>query len=48
MEILLVIGFWKMYNTMHNAMNLPLEDSVAGYAGRVQGRKAINSSELPR
>jgi len=28
MEIVLVIGFWKMYNTMHNAMGVPLEDPV--------------------
>jgi uncharacterized peroxidase-related enzyme len=31
MEIVLVVGFWKMYNTMHNAMNLPIEDPVQGY-----------------
>src|SRR5437870_378584 len=31
MEIVLVIGFWKMYNVMHNAMDLPIEDPVAGY-----------------
>jgi uncharacterized peroxidase-related enzyme len=37
MEIVLVIGFWKMYNTMHNAMNLPVEDPVAGYTGWVKG-----------
>jgi alkylhydroperoxidase family enzyme len=37
MEIVLVIGFWKMYNTMHNAMNLPVEDPVLGYTGWVKG-----------
>ncbi len=30
MEIVLVIGFWKMYNTMHSAMNVPIEDPVLG------------------
>ena len=30
MEIVLTIGFWKMYNTMHNVMDAPLEDPVAG------------------
>jgi alkylhydroperoxidase family enzyme len=28
MEIVLVIGFWKMYNTMHSIMDLPIEDPV--------------------
>lgn len=28
MEIVLVVGFWKMYNTMHTAMAAPLEDPV--------------------
>ena len=28
MEIVLVVGFWKMYNTMHAAMAAPLEDQV--------------------
>ena len=28
MEIVLVVGFWKMYNTMHTAMGAPLEDPV--------------------
>lgn len=27
-EIVLVTGFWKMYNTMHTAMGVPLEDPV--------------------
>jgi len=31
MEIVLVVGFWKMYNTMHSAMNLPIEDPVLSY-----------------
>lgn len=26
MEIVLVVGFWKMYNAMHTAMAAPLED----------------------
>ena len=29
MEIVLVVGFWKMYNTMHTAMGLPLEEPIA-------------------
>jgi AhpD family alkylhydroperoxidase len=32
MTIVLVAGFWKMYNTMHTAMAAPLEDPVM--AGR--------------
>jgi Uncharacterized conserved protein len=36
MEIVLVMGFWKMYNTMHTAMGVPLEDPVAQEAGWVQ------------
>lgn len=41
MEIVLVIGFWKMYNTMHNAMNLPIEDPAIAYANWVNyGRQA--------
>ncbi len=31
MEIVLVVGFWKMYNTMHSAMNLPIEDPVQAF-----------------
>jgi len=30
-EIVLVIGFWKMYNLMHRAINVPIEDPVMGY-----------------
>jgi uncharacterized peroxidase-related enzyme len=36
MEIVLVMGFWKMYNTMHTAMGIPLEDPVATEAGWVK------------
>jgi alkylhydroperoxidase family enzyme len=32
MEIVLVMGFWKMYNTMHTAMAAPLEDPVLDFA----------------
>jgi alkylhydroperoxidase family enzyme len=32
MEIVLVTGFWKMYNTMHTAMGAPLEDPVLAYS----------------
>jgi alkylhydroperoxidase family enzyme len=31
MEIVLLVGFWKMYNLMHVAMAVPIEDPVAGY-----------------
>ncbi|MCC7409936.1 MAG: carboxymuconolactone decarboxylase family protein [Phycisphaeraceae bacterium] len=31
MEIVLVVGFWKMYNTMHTAMAAPLEEPVKAY-----------------
>ena len=30
MEIVTLIGFWKMYNMMHAAMALPIEEPVAG------------------
>ena len=39
MEIVLVIGFWKMYNVMHNAMALPIEDPVKGYTDWVNYEK---------
>ncbi|MET7992116.1 hypothetical protein ABZU76_14540 [Amycolatopsis sp. NPDC005232] len=32
MEIVLVTGFWKMYNTMHSAMAALLKDAVANFA----------------
>jgi AhpD family alkylhydroperoxidase len=31
MEIVLVIGFWKMYNTMHSIMDLPIEDPAMAF-----------------
>ncbi len=31
MEIVTLVGFWKMYNIMHVAMNVPLEDPVLAY-----------------
>jgi uncharacterized peroxidase-related enzyme len=34
-EIVLVMGFWKMYNAMHSAMGVPLEDPVLHEAGWV-------------
>jgi uncharacterized peroxidase-related enzyme len=36
MEIVQVVGFWKMYNTMHSAMAAPLEDPVLAYSDWVQ------------
>ena len=31
MEIVMVTGFWKMYNMMHVAMAVPIEDPVQEY-----------------
>ena len=28
MEIVMVMGFWKMYNVIHSALGVPLEDPV--------------------
>ena len=36
MEIVLVTGFWKMYNMMHVAMAVPIEDPVQEYRRWVQ------------
>jgi len=36
MEIVLVMGLWKMYNAMHSAMGLPVEDPVTEYTDRVR------------
>ena len=30
MEIVITVGFWKMYNSMHEAMKLPIEEPVLG------------------
>jgi len=40
MEIVLVVGFWKMYNTMHTAMDAPLEDPVAQFSDWVEVQPA--------
>ena len=32
MEIVLAIGFWQMYNVMHSAMAVPIEDPVIALA----------------
>ena len=32
MEIVLVVGFWKMYNTMHLAMGAPIEEVAADHS----------------
>lgn len=32
MEIAYLIGFWKMYNTIHSALAAPLEDPVRSFA----------------
>jgi alkylhydroperoxidase family enzyme len=31
MEIVMVVGFWKMYNTMHSAMGVPLEEPMLAF-----------------
>lgn len=36
MEIVLVVGFWKMYNTMHNAMGIESEPSVIAFKNFVE------------
>jgi alkylhydroperoxidase family enzyme len=41
MEIVLVVGFWKMYNTMHSAMAAPLEDPVLDYCELVNVAPAV-------
>lgn len=38
MEIVLVVGFWKMYNTMHTAMGAPLEEPVLPFENWVNVR----------
>jgi len=32
MEIVLLVGFWKMYNTMHNALGVAIEAPLGEYA----------------
>ena len=39
MEIVLAIGLWKMYNVMHSAMAVPIEDPVMGYTDWVNYKK---------
>lgn len=41
MEIVLVVGFWKMYNTMHTAMGVRLEDPVRPFEEWVNVRPDI-------
>jgi AhpD family alkylhydroperoxidase len=44
MEIVLVTGFWKMYNMMHVAMAVPIEDPVQEYRRWVEhGREKKGS-----
>ena len=38
MEIVLLVGFWKMYNTMHTAMGAPLEDPALRFEHWVRVR----------
>ncbi|MCA1846666.1 MAG: hypothetical protein LC792_26415, partial [Actinobacteria bacterium] len=44
MEIAYVVGFWKMYNTIHNALDVPLEEPIAGYAEWVDVHPAVGAS----
>jgi alkylhydroperoxidase family enzyme len=46
MEIVLVVGFWKMYNTMHSIMDVPIEDPVLAYRCWVE-YSAAPEGELP-
>lgn len=43
MEIVLVMGFWKMYNTMHTAMAAPLEEPVIDFADWVNVQPAARA-----
>lgn len=45
MEIVLVVGFWKMYNTMHTIMGAPLEDPVKGFRDWVEIQPTEASEE---
>ena len=36
MEIVLLVGFWKMYNTMHTILGAPLEEPVLPYQDWVE------------
>lgn len=45
MQIVLVVGFWKMYNTMHSAMAAPLEDPVLSYSDWVEVQPAAGTRD---
>lgn len=34
-ELAGIVGVWKMVNTIHDSLNLPIEDAVAGHAGLI-------------
>ena len=34
-ELACVAGFWKFYNTIHDSLNIPLENHLQPYAGYV-------------
>ena len=34
-EIACVVGFWKMYNTIHDSLHIPLEDHLLEHSGYV-------------
>lgn len=45
MEIVLLVGFWKMYNTMHNAMGIESEPPVIAFKKFVEiGAGAVKAS----
>jgi len=35
MELAAVVGFWKMYNTIHDSLNIPIEEHVHPETGYV-------------
>ncbi len=34
-ELACVVGFWKMYNTIHDSLHVPLETKLLGESGYV-------------
>ena len=35
MELAAVVGFWKMYNTIHDSLHIPIEEHVLPESGYV-------------
>jgi uncharacterized peroxidase-related enzyme len=36
-ELACLVGFWKMYNTIHDSLNIPLEENLLAESGWVAG-----------